>query len=153
MANVPSRKRQTTGLVSKGHNVPVRLITFDVDFADDFTMANATDVIQLGTLPAGTLVVAGWIKQVEAGTGSGTLTLRLNDGTPAALTGTFASTAAAGTVGVSTLAAPYVCDAVTEVDMLGATAVRTDGKAQVCLAVVEGFAPTFPAGADRDYLA
>jgi len=154
MANVTSLKRQTSGLVSKGHCAPVRLITFDVDFANDFTMANATDVVQLGSLPAGALVVAGWIKQVEAGTGTGTVTLQLTDADASVLlTGTHASTGAVGLVTPAVNGTPYVADKVTEVELIGATAVRTSGKVQVCLAVVEGFPPTYPTSASRDYLA
>ena len=151
MATIASTKRQTAGLLSRGLDNPKRVVTFDVDFANDFTMGTATDVIQLGTLPAGTLVTAAAIRQKEAGTGSGTVFVSVGSDD---VTGTLTASAAAGTVGAPVADhVPLVTAAATEVTLTGATAVRTTGKAQVMLEVSEAFPVTFPRSVDRDVLA
>jgi hypothetical protein len=153
MADINSSKRSSVGLLSRGLDVPMRYITFDVDFANDFTMTAVADEIQLGVLPKGTTVFGGHIIQKVAGTGTGTQKLTLDDGSQTDVTSTLASTDAAGTVEVNALATTYTCDADTEVVLVNATAVRTDGKAQIVLYVAEGVPTTFPVSVDRDVLA
>jgi hypothetical protein len=137
MATLPSAKRNTTGFIDSGYKSFVRTIDFIVDLSKDVTMANATDDIQLATLPGGTTVVAAGIQQVVAGTGSGTLALRVGT---TAVTGTLQADAAVGTWGANLPAATplVVAAAGAELNLLGATATRLVGKVRVTLTVVEG---------------
>lgn len=120
--------RNTLNVTPAGRGENVQLAVFTVDFdAGDVTMANATDVIRFGTFPAGTLILAGVIEQLTVGTGSGTLVLSAGGVT---LSGTLASTAAAGTITqVADVSggAPRVLATAGEVALTGATAVRNDG--------------------------
>jgi len=137
MANIDSAKHNGTLHFAAGHNANVRVLDFIVDFAKDFTMANATDDIDLVTLPGGAVVVGLTVQQLVAGTGTGTVFARVGTTT---LSATLASTATAGTVAASVPAAiPAVVPAAgAELNLLGATAVRTDGKLRVIAVVVEG---------------
>ena len=137
MANIDSAKRNATGHFAAGYNADVRVLDFIVDFSKDFTMANATDDIDLVALPGGAVVVALTVQQLTAGTGTGTVVARVGTTTMSA---TLASTATAGTVAASVPAAiPAVVPAGgAELNLLGATAIRTDGKLRVIAVVVEG---------------
>lgn len=153
MATLNSAKRNTSGLLEAGYNRTARVLDFVLDLAADATMGTATDDINLATLPGGSVVLAVTVQQLEAGTGSGTLVGRV--GTTTA-TGTLASTATAGTVAATVPAAvPLVVPAAgAELNVLGATAVRTDGKVRVIAVVVEGDrSPRQPEIVDRDTLA
>lgn len=150
MATISSALRNTSGEVDAGYKAYARVLDFVVDFAADFTMGTATDDINLATLPEGVTVVAASVQQLEAGTGSGTVVARVGATT---LTGTLASTAAVGTLAATVPAAiPMVVPVGgAELQLLGATAVRTDGKARVILVVVEGDrSPRRPTVASRD---
>lgn len=137
MATLNSAKRNTSGLLEAGYNRNVRVIDTVVDLSSDVTMGTATDDINLMTLPGGTVVVGVTVQQVAAGTGTGTLVGRVGTTT---VTGTLASTDAAGTVAATVPAAiPLVVPAAgAELNLLGATAVRTTGKVRVVAVVVEG---------------
>lgn len=137
MANIDSTKRNATGHMAAGNNAFVRVIDMIVDFSKDFTMANATDDIDLVLLPGGAVVVALTVQQITAGTGTGTVVARI--GTTTA-TATLASTATAGTVAATVPAAiPAIVPAAgAELNLLGATATRLDGKVRVVAVVVEG---------------
>jgi hypothetical protein len=153
MATLNSAKRNTSGLLEAGYNRTARVLDFILDLAADATMGTATDDINLATLPGGSVVLAVTVQQLEAGTGSGTLVGRVGSTTA---TGTLASTAAAGTVAATVPAAiPLVVPAAgAELNVLGATAVRTDGKVRVVAVIVEGDrSPRQPEIADRDTLA
>jgi hypothetical protein len=153
MATLNSAKRNTSGLLEAGYNRTARVLDFVLDLAADATMGTATDDINLATLPGGSVVLAVTVQQLEAGTGSGTLVGRVGSTTA---TGTLASTAAAGTVAATVPAAiPLVVPAAgAELNVLGATAVRTDGKVRVIAVIVEGDrSPRQPEIADRDTLA
>jgi hypothetical protein len=153
MATLNSAKRNTSGLLEAGYNRTARVLDFVLDLAADATMGTATDDINLATLPGGSVVLAVTVQQLEAGTGSGTLVGRVGSTTA---TGTLASTAAAGTVAATVPAAiPLVVPAGgAELNVLGATAVRTDGKVRVIAVIVEGDrSPRQPEIADRDTLA
>lgn len=153
MATLNSAKRNTSGLLEAGYNRTARVLDFVLDLAADATMGTATDDINLATLPGGSVVLAVTVQQLEAGTGTGTLVGRVGSTTA---TGTLASTAAAGTVAATVPAAiPLVVPAAgAELNVLGATAVRTDGKVRVVAVVVEGDrSPRQPEIADRDTLA
>jgi len=152
MATLSWSKRKTNGRLDAGYRAAVRVLDFVVDLSADVTMGTATDTINLATLPAGAIIVAAGIEQVTAGTGTGTLVLR-SDTT--AITGTLASTATAGAWAANL---PAVCPATVatavELNLLGATAVRTDGKIRVVVAIVEGSrSPSVPSSAARDALA
>lgn len=150
MATISSSKRNTSGEVDAGYKGYARVLDFPVDFATDFTMGTATDDINLATLPEGVIVIAVAVQQEVAGTGTGTVVARVGATT---LTGTLASTAAAGTLAAPLPAAlPMVVPAGgAELQLLGATAVRTDGRARVVVTVVEGDrAPRRPVVAARD---
>lgn len=150
MATLNSAKRNTSGQLEAGYKSFPRVLDFIVDFASDVTMGTATDDIQLATLPGGTLVLAASVQQLEAGTGSGTVVVRVGTTT---LTATLASTAAVGTVPATVPAAiPAIVPlAGAELNLLGATAVRTDGKVRVIAVVVEGDRePRAPTTVPRD---
>lgn len=153
MATLNSAKRNTSGLLEAGYNRTARVLDFVLDLAADATMGTATDDINLATLPGGSVVLAVTVQQLEAGTGTGTLVGRVGSVTA---TGTLASTDAAGTVAATVPAAiPLVVPAAgAELNVLGATAVRTTGKVRVVAVVVEGDrSPRQPEIADRDTLA
>lgn len=152
MTTLNSAKRVTNGQLDGGYKANVRVLDFVLDLSSDVTMGTATDDIQLATLPAGAIVVAAGVQQDTVGTGSGTLTLRVGT---TAVTGTLASTAAVGTWAANLPAATpaTVPLAGAELNLLGATAVRTDGKVRVVVAIVEGNrSPRVPAIVDRDVI-
>ena len=158
MADITSSKYLAgpAGL-SRGLDVATRLITLDVDFANDFTSAADADVIFLGQLPAGTTVLAGWMYQHTPATttDSNTVKLALEDsgGNATDLTGTLADTAAAGTWTVATVTSvPFTCDEAHDITLVSAAGIRTTGKVQVQLVVIEGKATTFPSVVTRDVL-
>jgi len=152
MATLNSAKRKTSGRLDAGYKANVRILDFVLDLAVDVTMGTATDVINLATLPAGAIVVAASVEQAAVGTGTGTLVLR--QGTTA-LTGTLASTDVVGTWAANLPAATPVTipAAGAELNLLGATAVRTDGKVRVVVAIVEGArSPNIPTVVARDVI-
>lgn len=136
MATLNSAKRNTSGQLDAGSKAVARVLDFVVDMASDVTMGTATDDVQIATLPGGAVVLALSVQQVDVGTGTGTLVGRVGSTT---LTGTLASTAAAGTVAATVPASIPMIVPVggAELNVLGATAVRTDGKIRV-IAVVAG---------------
>ena len=137
MATIASTKRVTNGLLEGGYKSFVRQLDFIVDLTKDATMTTATDDIQLATLPAGTQVVSASIQQVVIGTGTGTLALRVG---ATAVTGTLLATDPVNTVAATVPAAiPLIVPAAgAELNLLGATAVRTTGTVRVVVLVVEG---------------
>lgn len=153
MATLNSAKRNTSGQLDAGAKSFARVLDFVVDLSADATMGTATDDIQLATLPAGAIVLALSVQQVEVGTGSGTLVGRVGTTT---LTGTLASTDAVDTVAATVPAAiPMIVPAAgAEINLLGATAVRTDGKVRVIAVVANGDrSPRVAEVAARDTLA
>jgi hypothetical protein len=150
MATLNSAKRNVSGQLDAGEKRFVRVIDTVIDMSVDATMGTATDDINLITLPAGAIVHSVTLQQVVVGTGTGTLVGRVGATT---LTGTLASTAPVGTLAtilpsVFPLVVPL---AGAEVNVLGATAVRTDGKVRVVITLVEGDASPKQAGiAPRD---
>ena len=153
MATLNSAKRNVTGQMDSGASTQARVLDFVLDLSTDATMGTATDDINLATLAPGTLVLALTVQQVSVGTGTGTLVGRVGATTA---TGTLASTAAVGTVAATVPAAlPLVVPAAgAELNVLGATAVRTDGKVRVVAVVVEGDrTPREASVAPRDALA
>lgn len=153
MATLNSSKRNTSGDLGAGYLAFARTLQFDVDFGTDFVMGTATDDINLATLPEGTIVLGGTIQQIVAGTGTGTAVLRVGSTT---ISGTLASTATAGALAATVPAAiPLVVAAGgAELNLLGATAVRTAGRVRVVLTVVEGDrVPRTATTVDRDTLA
>lgn len=150
MATLNSPFRKTHGQLDGGYKSLVRVLDFNLDLATDVTMGTATDVINLGTLPFGAQVISAAIQQVQVGTGTGTLTLR--SGTTA-LTGALTSTDPVDTFAANLPAATprTVPLATEELNLLGATAVRNDGKIRVIVAIVEGDrTPIRPGLAGRD---
>jgi len=137
MATLNSAKRNTSGQLDAGYKAVPRVLDFVVDMAVDVTMGTATDDVQIATLPGGAVVLSVTLQQVGVGTGTGTLVGRVGTTT---VTGTLASTAPAGTVSTATAAAlpAVVALAGAELNVLGATAVRTDGKIRVIAVIVEG---------------
>lgn len=125
----------------------VRNLDIVVDLAKDVTMGTATDVINLATLPKGTVVLAATLEQLEPGTGSGTLVARVGT---TAVTAALTATDAAGTVVASAGTFPIVNTAATELNLLGATAVRTAGRIRVHVITVETSAKAVPVIANRD---
>lgn len=153
MATLNSAKRNTSGQLEAGYKSFPRVLDFTLNFGTDATMGTATDDINLATLPGGATVLSVSVQQVTAGTGTGTVVARVGTTT---VTGTLASTATAGTVSATVPAAiPLVVPAAgAELNLLGATAVRTDGVVRVTVVIVEGDrAPRVPAVATRDTLA
>lgn len=150
MPSIPASIRKTHGFIDGGYNAEARELDFVIRHGVDATMGTATDDIQLGLLPAGSKVISANIEQLVAGTGTGTLQLRVGT---TAVTGTLASTAAAGTQSGATAAAlPRVVPASgEELNLLGATAVRNDGVTRVTITYIEGQrTPARPIMAIRD---
>lgn len=154
MPTYANKGRVTNGALDAGYNAYVRVLDFVVNLAAidgvSTVMTTATDDIQLATLPAGTMIVGMTVQQIGVGTGSGTLVGRIGT---TALTATLASTAAVGTVAATLPAAvPMVVPAGgAELNLLGATAVRTDGSVRVIVTIVEGDrVPRVPVVAPRD---
>ncbi len=137
MADLPHPRRKTHGMVDAGYNATPRTLNFEVNLATDVTMGTSTDVIQLGILPEGSVIQAAFIEQVVAGTGTGTLQVR--SGTTA-LSSALTATDVAGTRTTATAAnLPRVVPASgEELNLLGATAVRTTGIIRVVVVYVEG---------------
>ena len=126
----------------------VRNLDVVTQFGVDVTMGTATDVINLGTLPKGTVVLGVAIEQLKAGTGTGTLVARVGS---TAGTATLASTDAAGTIAAGAGTFPIVLTADTEFNLLGATAARTDGAVRAHVICVEtSFRPINYASVARD---
>lgn len=154
MPTYANKGRVTSGALEAGYKSFPRVLDFIVNLASidggTVVMTTATDDIQLATLPGNAHVIGGSIQQLAVGTGTGTLVLRVGT---TAITGTLASTAAVGTVASSLAAAiPLAVPAAgAELNLLGATAARTDGKVRVTLVVVEGDrSPREPTVAQRD---
>ncbi len=141
MATYANKGRVTNGNLEAGYKSAPRVLDFIVDFSNlngaGAIMTTATDDIQLATLPGGAHIIGGSVQQLTVGTGTGTVVLRVGT---TAITGTLASTGAVGTIASALPAAvPFtVVAAGAELNLLGATAVRVDGKARVTLIVVEG---------------
>lgn len=137
MATLNSAKRNTSGQLDNGEKIYTRNVEFILDLAADATMTTATDDINLATLAGGTVVLSVQVQQLVAGTGTGTLVGRVGSTTA---TGTLASTATAGTWAAPLPAAlPLVVPAAgAELNLLGATATRLDGRVRVVVTVVEG---------------
>ena len=153
MATLNSAKRNTSGQLEAGYKSFPRVLDFILDLSTDATMTTATDDINLATLPGGATVLSVTVQQITAGTGTGTLVGRVGTTT---VTGTLASTAAAGTVSATVPAAlPVVVPAAgAELNVLGATATRTDGRIRVTAVIVEGDrSPRVPGLTARDALA
>lgn len=150
MATYSSAKRNTSGVFDSGDKKHARMVDFVLDFSADVTMTTATDTINLATFPAGTVILALSTQQVTAGTGTGTVVGRSGTTT---LTGTLASTATAGAWAATVPAAiPYVVPAGgEELNLLGATATRLDGKVRVTAVIIEAAqTPTIPVIVGRD---
>lgn len=137
MATLNSAKRNTSGRLDAGYKSFTRTLDFVVDLSSDVTMGTATDVINLATLPAGAIIESVIIQQVSAGTGTGTLVGRVGTTT---LTATLLATDPVGTIpAVVPAALPAVVPlAGAELNLLGATAVRVDGKVRVVINVANG---------------
>jgi hypothetical protein len=125
----------------------VRVLDVELNLAADVVMGTATDDIVLADIPAGTIVLAGGLEQVVVGTGTGTLVARVGTTTVSA---TLASTAAVGTVTAGAAINPVITTAAATLNLLGATAVRTDGVVRAFWVVVEGLKPTRTVAAQRD---
>lgn len=152
MATLNSAKRNTTAQLDAGEKVLARNVEFILDLAADATMTTATDDINLATLAGGTVVLSVQVQQLIAGTGTGTLVGRIGATTA---TGTLASTATVGTWSAPLPAAlPLVVPAAgAELNLLGATATRLDGRVRVVITVVEGDrSPRQAAVAARDVI-
>lgn len=140
--------RKGTSALSAAPVAGARMIDVVVNLATDVTMGTATDVINVATLAKGTIVLAAGVEQIVAGTGTGTLVARVGTtSTSAVLT----STDAAGTVPAGAAINPIILGADTQLNLLGATAVRTDGIVRVFAVVVEGTrSPARATSAARD---
>lgn len=136
MATLQFPRKGTGGLAAPMIS-EARVIDVTVDLANDVTMGTATDDIVVADLPGGTVVIAAGIEQLVVGTGNGTLVTRVGT---TSVSGTLASTVAAGTITTATAAnVPAVVPlAGATLNVLGATAVRTNGKIRVWAVVVEG---------------
>jgi hypothetical protein len=131
--------------------------TRTLSFVVDFTLAGnqvagVTDSLNLAELPKGTVVMAGGIEQITAGTATNTYTARIGT---VALSGTLAGDAAAGTQTAAAADAtdlrPIVLTADTDFNLLSATAVRIAGVARAWVVVQEANHPFgIPKLAPRD---
>lgn len=129
--------RKGTGALGAAPIAGARVIDVTVDLANDVTMTGSTDDIVVADLPAGTVVIAAGIEQIEEGTGSGTLAPRIGS---TSVGGTLDADAAVGTLTTATQAnVPRIVPAAgATLNVVGATATRTDGKIRVFAVVLEG---------------
>ena len=148
MATLNIARYNSTRHLDAGYKSSPRVLDFVIDLTKDVTMGTATDVINVATLAKGTIVLAAGVEQIVAGTGTGTLVARVGTtSTSAVLT----STDAAGTVPAGAAINPIILGADTQLNLLGATAVRTDGIVRVFAVVVEGTrSPARATSAARD---
>lgn len=150
MATYNISRYKANGMLDGGYKALVRTLDFVIDMSKDVTMTTATDVINIARLPAGAVVVAATVQQVVPGTGTGTLEARVGT---TSVSGTLGSAIAAGTISGSLPSAlPIVVPvAGAELNLLGATAVRTTGTIRVSVVIVEADRePRAPAIASRD---
>lgn len=130
-----------------------RTLSFVVDFTlEGNQVAGVTDSLNLAELPKGTVVLAGGIEQITAGTATNTLTARIGT---VALSGTLAGDAAAGTMVAAAADAtdlrPIQLTADTDFNLLSATAVRVAGVARAWVVIQESQHPFgIPKLAPRD---
>lgn len=136
-----------TGKLAANYLPHTRTIDFYVDFTKtENQLAAASDSLNLGELPAGTVVVAAGVEQLVAGSAGNTVVARVGATT---LSTTLASDAAVGTsTGTSTLALsgnsesvaqiPLTLTADTDVNLLSASTVRATGLVRVFVVVQEG---------------
>lgn len=153
MATINIAKRNTTKLLDAGYKSLPRVLDFVIDFTKDVTMGTATDVIQLGTLPGGAVVLAVSVESVVPGATANTLLAKVGATTTnAVLTETDAAGAFAATVPA---AIPLIVPAGgAELTLTGAIAARTEGVVRVICLVVEGDRdPRTPGIVGRDALA
>jgi hypothetical protein len=117
--------------------------TRTLSFVVDFTLAGnqvaaASDSLNLGELPKGTMVLGGGMEQIVAGTATNTLQIRVGS---VALGATLAGDAAAGTmvaaVADATDLRPIQLTADTDVNLLSATAIRVAGVARAWVVIQE----------------
>ena len=147
MATLTHRMHGVAALGAPSIN-PVRNLDVVTAFGQDVTMGSATDVINLGTLPKGTVVMGVVLEQLKPGTGTGTLVARV--GTVAA-SAALTATDAAGTIAAGAGTFPIVLTADTEFNLLGATAIRADGAVRAHVIVTEtSFRPINYASVARD---
>lgn len=136
-----------TGKLAANYLPHTRTIDFYVDFTKTANqLAAASDSLNLGELPAGTVVVAAGVEQVVAGSAGNTLVARVGTTT---LSTTLASDATAGTsTGTATLALsgnsesvaqiPFTITADSDINLLSASTVRATGMVRVFVVVQEG---------------
>ena len=152
MATLNSAKRNTSGQFDSAEKRFVRVIDFVLDLSSDATMTTITDDISLCALPGGTMIHSVELQQLAVGTGTGTLVGRI--GTTVA-TSTLLATAPVGTV-TDTVPAALPLNvplAGAELNVLGATAIRTVGRVRVVVTLTAGDKdPREPGVSTRDAL-
>jgi hypothetical protein len=122
----------------------------------DFTLAanqtaGVSDSLNIFELPKGTVVFAGGIEQVVAGTAGQTYLARVGT---TALSGTLASDAAVGTLTANAAVDAQTLTSAADFNILSATAVRATGVVRVWCMVLEAKKPTGRPGlAVRDFTA
>ena len=136
-----------TGKLAANYLPHTRTIDFYVDFTKTANqLAAASDSLNLGELPAGTVVVAAGVEQLVAGSAGNTVVARVGTTT---LSTTLASDAA---VGVSTATAvqalsgnaesvaqlPMTITADSDVNLLSASGIRATGLVRVFVVIQEG---------------
>jgi hypothetical protein len=130
-----------------------RILRFVVDFTKAGNqVATATDSINLGELPKGTIVRAGGLEQIVAGSAGNTVAARVGT---VSLSATLASDATAGTVVAATADAtdlrPIQLTADTDFNLISASGIRATGKIRAWVMIMESGTPfAVPALAPRD---
>jgi hypothetical protein len=141
------------GMLAKPYLSEVRYAEIYIDLTSDVTMTTATDTVDWFQLPASSVVLAGGLEQITAGTAGNTLVLRVGTTT---LSGTLASDATAGTVTANADVSggtPKILTAASDVNLLSAADVRVTGKIRAFIWFCEGKRVTGEPGlAIRDIL-
>jgi hypothetical protein len=136
-----------TGKLAANYLPHTRTIDFYVDFTKETNqLAAASDSLNLGELPAGTVVVAAGVEQLVAGSAGNTLVARVGTVTLSttlasdATVGTSTATAAVALSGNAENAAqiPLVTTADSDINLLSASGIRTTGLVRVFVVVQEG---------------
>lgn len=128
-----------SGSMAHATHPAARMAEAHIDFTETGNqVASASDTLALFNMPKGSVVLAGGVEQVVAGSSGNTVTARIGT---IALSGTLASDAAVGTITANadvSGGAPVVITADSDFSLLSATGIRATGVVRAFVVFVEG---------------
>ena len=129
--------------LASGHVNKPRTLEVYVDFTEEGNqLAAATDSLNLFQIPAGTIVLAAGIEQIEAGDAGQTLAARVGT---VSYSGTLASDAAVGTITAHadvSGGAPTILASAVDFNLISAVDIRVTGVVRAFVVVQEANRPT-----------